>query len=87
MIVHAVLIRSGLRVLGTLIGHLLGSTAGRAILYLIMMAREGECCSFFGFTVTPVGDELHVEVEVPAGHVAVLNALAVRAAAAPGAAA
>lgn len=85
MIVHAVLIRSGLRVLGTLIGHLLGSTAGRAILYLIMMARESECCSFFGFTVTPVGDELHVEV--PAGHVAVLNALAVRAAAAPGAAA
>ena len=85
MIVHAVLIRSGLRVLGTLIGHLLGSTAGRAILYLIMMAREGECCSFFGFTVTPVGDELHVEV--PAGHVAVLNALALRAAAAPGAAA
>ncbi len=52
-----------------------------------LTARESECCSFFAFTVTPVGDELHVEVEVPAAHIAVLDALAVRAAAAARAAA
>jgi hypothetical protein len=46
-----------------------------------LTARESECCSFFTFIVTPVGGELHVDVEVPAAHVAVLDALATRAAA------
>jgi hypothetical protein len=46
-----------------------------------LTARESECCSFFVFTVTPARDELLVDVEVPAAHVAVLDALAVRAAA------
>jgi len=36
-VVLAVLIRSGLHVLSTPVGYLLGSTAGGAILYLIMM--------------------------------------------------
>jgi hypothetical protein len=52
-----------------------------------LTARESECCSFFAFTVRPVGDKLHFEVEVPAAHVAVLDVLAVRAAAAAGGAA
>ncbi|SRR6266542_4918029 len=46
-----------------------------------LTARESECCSFFTFTVTQVADELHVDVEVPAAHVVVLDALATRAAA------
>lgn len=46
-----------------------------------LTARESECCSFFTFTVTPASDDVLVDVEVPAAHVAVLDALAVRAAA------
>ncbi len=46
-----------------------------------LTARESECCSFFTFTLTPVGGELQVDVEVPAAHVAILDALAERAAA------
>jgi len=45
-----------------------------------LTARESECCSFFTFTVTQDGDELRVDVEVPAAHVLVLDALAARAA-------
>lgn len=52
-----------------------------------LTARESECCSFFAFTITPVGDELQVEAGVPVAHVAVLDALAERAAAAAAAAA
>jgi hypothetical protein len=51
-----------------------------------LTARERECCSFFAFTITPAGDGLHLEVEVPAAHLAVLDGLAVRAAAARSAA-
>ena len=46
-----------------------------------LTARESECCSFFTFTLTRVGGGLQVDVEVPAVQVAVLDALAVRAAA------
>jgi hypothetical protein len=47
-----------------------------------LTARESECCSFFAFAVTRVEDEVQVEIEVPEAHVAVLDALAVRATAA-----
>jgi len=45
-----------------------------------LTARETECCSFFRFAFASVGDDLMVEVEVPAAQVAVLEALATRAA-------
>jgi len=48
-----------------------------------LTSRETECCSFFTFTFTfaPAGDALQLDVEVPAGHAGVLDALASRAAA------
>jgi len=50
-----------------------------------LTARETNCCSFFAFDYTPVaGGELLLDVTVPQAHVAVLDALAVRAAAAAG---
>jgi hypothetical protein len=52
-----------------------------------LTARETECCSFFTFTVTPAAEGLYVDVEVPAAHVSVLDALASRAAAQAGTAA
>jgi hypothetical protein len=45
-----------------------------------LTARESQCCSFFHFDFASVGDDLIVEVEVPAEQVAVLDALATRAA-------
>ncbi|GIH94136.1 hypothetical protein ACFFMN_25540 [Planobispora siamensis] len=51
-----------------------------------LTARESGCCSFFTFTLTPGGESLAVDVEVPEVHVRVLDGLAARAgAAAPGA--
>ena len=41
--------------------------------------REAACCSFFTFTLTRCADQLIVDVEVPTGHVDVLDALARRA--------
>lgn len=46
-----------------------------------LTARESVCCSFFAFTVGAAPDGLHLDVEVPDAQVAVLDALAVRAAA------
>ncbi|WBQ04381.1 hypothetical protein [Kribbella sp. CA-293567] len=47
-----------------------------------LAARETTCCSFFAFDYAPAADgELLVEVSVPTAHVAVLDALATRAAA------
>jgi hypothetical protein len=46
--------------------------------------RESGCCSFFTFTVSPVGGAVQLDVEVPAAHVDVLDALAERAAARAG---
>jgi hypothetical protein len=59
---------------------LLTFDAGAGAAVRDLTTREGECCSFFTFTVTAVGDELRVAVEVPASYVAVLDALAKRAA-------
>jgi len=47
-----------------------------------LTARESRCCSLFTFTFTPAGDTLHLDVQVPAAQVHVLDALAARAAAA-----
>lgn len=44
-----------------------------------LTARESACCSFFVFTLARSGHDLHLDVEVPAAHVAVLDALAARA--------
>ena len=46
-----------------------------------LTSRESECCSFFTFTFAPAGDALQLDVEVPAVHAGVLDALARRAAA------
>jgi hypothetical protein len=45
-----------------------------------LAARESDCCSFFAFTLTPAAGRLTVDVDVPAGRVAVLDALTERAA-------
>jgi hypothetical protein len=43
---------------------------------------EAQCCSFFSFTVsTPEPGLVRLDIEVPAGHVDVLDALQARAAA------
>lgn len=47
-----------------------------------LTARETECCSFFTFTITPDGDTLLLDIEVPAAYAEVLTALAGRAIAA-----
>jgi hypothetical protein len=45
-----------------------------------LTARESECCSFFTFTVTsPRPGDVRLDIEVPAGQVAVLDGLAGRA--------
>ncbi|MEU8076804.1 hypothetical protein AB0B31_15280 [Catellatospora citrea] len=45
-----------------------------------LAARETECCSFFAFTVTsPAPGRVVLDVEVPAAHTDVLDALARRA--------
>ena len=46
-----------------------------------LTSRESECCSFFTFTFAPAGDALQLDIEVPAVHADVLDALASRAAA------
>ncbi|CUU59370.1 hypothetical protein Ga0074812_12747 [Parafrankia irregularis] len=42
--------------------------------------RESRCCSFFTFTVTPAGDQVVLDVEVPDTQTAVLDGLATLAA-------
>ena len=44
-----------------------------------LAVRETECCSFFTFAFSSLGDMLIVDVEVPATQVLVLDALAARA--------
>jgi hypothetical protein len=46
-----------------------------------LAARESACCSFFSFSFGPDGDAVRLDVEVPAAHVEILDALAGRAAA------
>lgn len=43
-----------------------------------LVVRETACCSFFVFTLTATGGALSLEVAVPGGQVAVLDALAAR---------
>ena len=50
-----------------------------------LIARESDCCSFFTFDLArPDTDVLTLDIRVPAGRVAVLDALARRATAARG---
>jgi hypothetical protein len=45
-----------------------------------LTARESECCSFFSFAITTDGHGVAIDIEVPAAQVAVVDALAARAA-------
>lgn len=45
-----------------------------------LVVRETACCSFFTFTLTATGGALVLEISVPGGQVAVLDALTTRAA-------
>ncbi|MEU6311527.1 hypothetical protein [Streptomyces sp. NPDC047014] len=47
-----------------------------------LAGREGACCSFFTFTVTPGEGLIRLDIAVDPPHAAVLDALAVRTAAA-----
>ena len=49
-----------------------------------LVMRETQCCSFFGFALSAGGGVLTLEVRVPAGQVAVLDALVDRARTAAG---
>jgi hypothetical protein len=61
----------------------LAGEAGLAAAVRDLTARESECCSFFGFTVTAepadVGEAATLDVEVPAQYADVLASLAQRA--------
>jgi hypothetical protein len=46
-----------------------------------LTARESSCCAFFSFTFTPADTAVHLDIDVPATHIDVLDALAARAAA------
>ncbi|MBL7502427.1 hypothetical protein I6A84_21280 [Frankia sp. CNm7] len=41
-----------------------------------LTARESQCCSFFTFTITPTGDHIVLDIEVPTAQTAVLDGLA-----------
>lgn len=58
----------------------LDPTAEAAASTAELVIRETQCCSFFTFTLTATGGQLLLEVVVPATHIAVLDALAARAA-------
>jgi hypothetical protein len=49
-----------------------------------LSVRETQCCSFFGFTLSATRGALTLEIEVPPGQVAVLDALVDRARSAAG---
>jgi hypothetical protein len=40
-----------------------------------LIAREAACCSFFTFTLHPCAEGVELIIEVPAAHVAVLDAV------------
>lgn len=46
-----------------------------------LTARESSCCFFFSFTIAPDEGAVRIDVQVPATHVEILDALANRAAA------
>ena len=66
------------RVSPTLLRWLVDPTAEETVRDLT--ARETECCSFFTFSFSSVDNVLIIDVEVPPTQVAVLDALATRAA-------
>lgn len=51
-----------------------------------LAAAETGCCSFFTFTITIAASRLVLDINLPASHAGLLDDLAVRAAAAAGAA-
>jgi hypothetical protein len=63
-------------------GHLRLELAGPddlAATVLDLTMRESECCSFFGFTVTPHGESsLRLDIRVDETHIAVLDGIATR---------
>lgn len=44
-----------------------------------LAARESACCSFVRFTVEARGEHVHVDIQVPAENVELLDALSARA--------
>ncbi len=57
-----------------------GATAGMESGLRDLVARETQCCSFFGFTIERLDDDrLHLDVEVPGAQVDVLDAITARA--------
>jgi hypothetical protein len=44
-----------------------------------LMVRESGCCTFFNFTLTALGDRLQLDIRVPTGQTAVLDAINARA--------
>ena len=75
----ATALRGQQRVAPTLLRWRLDPATGPAARELA--GREAGCCSFFTFTFALAGDDLQVDVEVPAASTGVLDALAERAAA------
>lgn len=45
-----------------------------------LTARESRCCTFFTFTITPTGDQVVLDVQVPDTQTAVLDGLVTLAA-------
>ncbi|MET9953642.1 hypothetical protein ABZ135_19095 [Streptomyces sp. NPDC006339] len=43
-----------------------------------LVEREGGCCSFFTFTITPGGELVHLDITVDQAHEAVLESLVAR---------
>ncbi|MEV6966065.1 hypothetical protein AB0M47_13200 [Hamadaea sp. NPDC051192] len=75
-------VRAGERLAPRRLRVVLAGDAGFAQVVRDLADRETRCCSFFTFTVgTPEPGVVRLDVEVPAGHVEVLDALEARAAA------
>lgn len=72
------------RVAPTELRLVLDGAAGFETFARDLTARETQCCSFFTFTFSRAEDRLLLDVQVPIAQVAVLDALADRAAAAGG---
>jgi len=70
-------VRRGDRVSATHLRFTLAGEAGLEATVRDLAARENECCTFFSFTIGSTGPgEVQLDVEVPAAHVDVLDALA-----------
>jgi hypothetical protein len=69
------------RVAPTRLRLVVEETGGMAERARELTARESSCCSFFDFTVSSAGDAVVIDVQVPPERVAVLDGIAVQAAA------